>query len=128
MFRVDTRTSLREQHPVSAVVSTVLPVENLFGETILLSGVTLQVMLYKLGDGGTLLIYIQWGQHGTDGMFADGLTQSFNRTPFDVAQIGVAFMRGVEVAIIIIQHVYVGCGGCDPWTYYKVLLGVTAHL
>ena len=53
-------------------------------------------MLYELGDSGRLLISVQCGQHGTDGMFASGRTQSFGRTPIDVTQIGVAFTRGVK--------------------------------
>ena len=84
-------------------------------------------MLYDLGDGGMLLISVQCGQHGTDGMFADGRTQSFDRTPFDATQIGVAFKRGVKIFTIIIQHEHVGCRGCGPWTDYKVPPGVTGH-
>ena len=48
-------------------------------------------------------------------------------TPFDVTQIGVASMPGVQVVTIIIQPVHVGCRGCGPWTDYKVLPGVTGH-
>ena len=84
-------------------------------------------MLYELCDGGALLISVQCGQHGTNGMFADGLAQSFDRTPFDFTQIRVDLTRSVKVVTIIIQHVYVGCGGCSPWTDYKVLPGVTGH-
>ena len=84
-------------------------------------------MLYELGDGSMLLVSVQCGQHGTDGMFADGQIQSFDRTPFDVTQIGVALTRGVKVVTIIIQHVNVGCRGCGPWTDYKVPPGVTGH-
>ena len=53
-------------------------------------------MLYELGDGGMLLIYVQCGNHGTDGMFADGRTLLFDRTLFDVTQIGKASTRGVK--------------------------------
>ena len=84
-------------------------------------------MLCELGDGGKLLISVQCGQHGTYGMFSDGRTLSFDHTPFDVTQIGVAFTRGVKVVTIIIQHVHVGCRGSCPWTDYKVLPGVTGH-
>ena len=65
-------------------------------------------MLYELRDGGMLLISVQCGQHGTNGMFADGLAQSFDRTPFDFTQIGVNFTRGVKAVTIIVQHVHVG--------------------
>ena len=84
-------------------------------------------MLYELGDGGMLLIYLKCGHHDTNGMFTDGRTQSFDRTPFDFTQIRVDSTGGVKVVTIIIQHVYVGCGGCGPWTDYKVLPGVTGH-
>ena len=71
-------------------------------------------MLYEPGDGGILLTSVQCVQHGTDGMFSDGRTQSFDRTPFDVTQLGVAFTHGVKVVTIIFQHVHVECEDCGP--------------
>ena len=52
-------------------------------------------MLYELGDGSMLLISVQCGKHGADGMFADDRTRSLDRIPFEVTQIVVYLTRGL---------------------------------
>ena len=55
-------------------------------------------MLHELGDGGMLTISVQCGPNGTDGMFADGPTQYFHCTSFNINQIGLAFTRGEKLS------------------------------
>ena len=84
--------------------------------------------LQEFAHDGMLLVSIRCGYHGPDGYLANGRTDSFDCTPFDIAQIIVAFTGSVKaVAVYIIQHVHVECWGCGPGTDCKVLPGVTGH-
>ena len=84
--------------------------------------------LQELADHGMLLACISCGKYGPDSVFANGRTHSFDRTPFDIAQMVVSFTGSVKsVAFDFVQYVPVGRCECSPWTDYKVLPGVTGH-
>ena len=97
------------------VLSTALPVGNLAGEARLLFLRRVKFKLYELGAGCMLAISVQCEQQGADSMFADGRTHTcFDRTPFDITQIGVAIMRSVKAVTVVIEDVPGGCRDCGP--------------
>ena len=64
--------------------------------------------LQELANDGMLLVSIPCGWQGPDRLFANGRTHSFDRTPFDIAQMGVAFTVSVKsVALDFVQHIHV---------------------
>ena len=53
-------------------------------------------ILNELGDGGVLAVWPQGGQQCANGFFPYRQTQTFDGIPFDLTQMGVAFMRGMK--------------------------------
>ena len=80
--------------------------ESLAGEARLFSFAQRQFILNELGDNCMLLIDSQRDQHGDNGRLTKCYTHSLNRSPFDVAQMGVAFTLRVK-ALLIIQQFHV---------------------
>ena len=79
----------------------------------------IKFLLQELTDDGILLVSIPCGYQGPDSFFANGRTNSFDRTSFDIAQTGVAFTGSViSVALEFVQNVHVGRCECGPWTDY----------
>ena len=75
----------------------------------------IKFLLQELTDDGILLVSIPCEYQGPDSFFANGRTNSSDRTSFDIAQTGVAFMGSVKaVAFYIVQHVHVRWCDCAP--------------
>ena len=77
--------------------------------------------LNELGGGGVSPVWTQGGQHCAYGFLTYRRAQTFDGIPFDLTQMGVAFMRGIEVIPFITQHVY------GRWIDDEVLPGITDH-
>ena len=73
---------------------------------------SVKLILNELGDGGVLPVWIQSGQHSAYGFLPYRRTQASDGIPFNLTQMGVALMRGVEVSPFIIEHVH------GRWTDY----------
>ena len=48
----------------------------------------------------------QGGQRCANGFLPYRLTQAFDGIPFDLTQMGVAFVRGMKITPLIVQHIH----------------------
>ena len=58
---------------------------------------SVKFILDERGNGGVLSVWPQRGQHCADGFLPYRRAQTFDDIPFDLTQMEVAFMRGMEV-------------------------------
>ena len=65
-----------------------------------------KLILNELGDGGVLSVWPQRGQQCANGFLPYRLTQAFDGIPFDLTQMEVAFVRGMKITPLIVQHVH----------------------
>uniref|UniRef100_M4B189 Uncharacterized protein n=1 Tax=Hyaloperonospora arabidopsidis (strain Emoy2) TaxID=559515 RepID=M4B189_HYAAE len=63
-------------------------------------------ILNELGDGGVLAVWSQGEQQCANGFLPYRRTQVFDGIPFDLNQMEVAFMRGMKIIPLIVQHVH----------------------
>ena len=76
------------------------------------------ILIYKFGYGGKLLVTVKRLQHGADSGVTNGLNDTLAYCPFDTTQTVEALMPAVK-SFLFIYHVHFGCviRGCstDSW-------------